>query len=222
MAAFLVDYENVSANNGLKGAEHLLPTDKLIIFYSQCCGKIRTDNMSVIQESGCRFRIHKLLRTGKNGLDFYIASECGILAQSGEKQIVIVSNDKGFNAVIDFFHTRETEQKALTEVVAASNIENGILLLHVETDRVRREKIKKNTTMLDLGAEYEKYKVHAEFRRKIEEALEGTRYEEMTDRIIALVGGENRMTHKEIYTEAMHCFGREQGREVYRLVKKTV
>ncbi|MBQ8118910.1 MAG: hypothetical protein IJ794_12850 [Lachnospiraceae bacterium] len=75
MAVFLVDYENVSANNGLKGAEFLTATDRITIFYSQCCGRIRADNMKMIRESRCRFGIHKLLKTGKNGLDFYIASE---------------------------------------------------------------------------------------------------------------------------------------------------
>ena len=41
MAAILVDYENVNGSNGLKGADALCADDTLIIFYSNCCGKIR-------------------------------------------------------------------------------------------------------------------------------------------------------------------------------------
>ena len=36
VAAILVDYENVSATDGLKGVEYLNGNDTLIIFYSQC------------------------------------------------------------------------------------------------------------------------------------------------------------------------------------------
>lgn len=56
-----------------------------------------------IKESGCEFRVIKLKGTGKNALDFYIAAECGIISERGENEIAIISNDKGFQAVIDFF-----------------------------------------------------------------------------------------------------------------------
>ena len=43
MAVVLVDYENVVAARGLKGVEYLNSGDKLFIFYSSCCKKIRAD-----------------------------------------------------------------------------------------------------------------------------------------------------------------------------------
>ena len=103
MAAILVDYENVGNVNGLRGVDVLNKGDTLIIFFSGNCGKIRTDYMQQIKESQCQFRAVKLKTAGKNGLDFYIATECGIISERGEKQIAIISNDKGFQAVIDFF-----------------------------------------------------------------------------------------------------------------------
>ena len=39
--------------------------------------------------------------------NFYITSECGVLGQGGEAQIVIVSNDMEFKAVADFFQLKE-------------------------------------------------------------------------------------------------------------------
>ena len=105
IATILVDYENVSTTDGLKGVEYLNENDTLIIFYSQCCGKIRAEYIEMIEKSKCEFRTYKLTRTGKNALDFYIAVECGILGVQGEKQISIISKDKSFGAVSDFFQT---------------------------------------------------------------------------------------------------------------------
>lgn len=51
MATILVDYENVSASDGLKGVEYLNETDTLIIFYSQCCEKIRAEYIGMIEQS---------------------------------------------------------------------------------------------------------------------------------------------------------------------------
>ena len=48
MAAILIDYENVSTTDGLKGVEYLQERDTLIIFYSQCCEKIRTEYIDMI------------------------------------------------------------------------------------------------------------------------------------------------------------------------------
>lgn len=43
MAALLIDYENVNATDGLKGVEYLNKKETLMIFYSQCCEKIRAE-----------------------------------------------------------------------------------------------------------------------------------------------------------------------------------
>lgn len=102
MPTILVDYENVNGSNGLKGVDVLDKDDTLIIFYSGSCSKIRYDYMQQIKQSGCEFRIIKLKGKGKNALDFYIAAECGIISERGERQVAIISNDKGFQAVIDF------------------------------------------------------------------------------------------------------------------------
>ena len=102
MAAFLVDYENVFAHVGLKGVEYLNGRDRLTIFYSKACQNIRKDEMEAILQSGCEFKTYKLVQTHKNGLDFYIAAEAGALVENGETQIAIISNDKGFHALLDF------------------------------------------------------------------------------------------------------------------------
>ena len=94
-----------------------------------------------IKESGCEFRVIKLKGTGKNALDFYIAAECGIISERGESEIAIISNDKGFQAVIDFFGADQNANQI--QIVKAGNIENALTLFHTPEDAERRKIIQK-------------------------------------------------------------------------------
>ena len=67
MAAILVDYENVSTTDGLKGVEYLNENDTLIIFYSQCCEKNRAEYIDMIEKSQCRDRISRIKCTRGRG-----------------------------------------------------------------------------------------------------------------------------------------------------------
>ena len=93
---FLIDFENVSTS-GLKGVEYLLPTDHVSLFYSDVCTNCTGSYLRNIGKSHCSFEAVKLLRKGKNGLDFYIASKAGEIRASGYKDaIVIVSRDNTY------------------------------------------------------------------------------------------------------------------------------
>lgn len=165
MAAILVDYENVCATDGLKGIDYLCEKDTLIIFYSQCCEKIRAEYIESIERCGCEFKIRKLVKTGKNALDFYIASECGRISQTGEKQIAIISKDKGFSAVPDYFRVNaETDN---ISVVIANNIENALMMLNEKDDSARRKVLKEKTQMIDLTAEHARIMENKLFRNKV-------------------------------------------------------
>ena len=157
MATILIDYENVFASNGLKGVDALKEDDKLIIFYSNSCGKIRKDYLQSIEISGCDFRIVKLKNPAKNALDFYIAAECGALSARGETQMAIISNDKGFQAVLDYFRINP----AMSEVclIKAGNIESALVALSSSEDADRRIRLRERSTMLDLAAEHARWMV---------------------------------------------------------------
>lgn len=219
MAAILVDYENVFAANGLKGAEYLGPQDKLYIFYSNACGKIKAEYFDQIENSGCNFRLIKLVRAGKNALDFYIAAECGILSQQGETQIVIVSNDKGYEAVLDFFKSNE-QLKSVT-LRKAANIENGIAGLDAATDAERRRLILSRTRQLDLAEEYARFSERLAIKNRIKEAFEGSEFVAAIPGVIELVEA-GQTDHKKIYTSTLHNFGRRDGLKIYSILKKVV
>ena len=220
MATILVDYENVSATDGLKGVEYLNEKDTLIIFYSQCCEKIRAEYIELIEKSQCEFKTYKLVRTGKNALDFYIAVECGILCASGETQIFIISKDKGFSAVSDFFRIRQ-EAETVT-VYAAPNVEAALLTSTSPEDAGRRGMIKEKSKPLNIEAEQARIKEHRAFVEKLVKAFEGTAYEKKTDTILRFVEGHDIKVPRLLYTGSLHEFGREDGRAIYQMLKKVV
>ena len=79
---FLIDYENVS-NPGMKGSEYLDSEDYVILFYSDAKKHVERRVLDALTSSGCTYEICKLCKTGKNALDFYIASKLGELIGSG-------------------------------------------------------------------------------------------------------------------------------------------
>lgn len=220
MPTILVDYENVNGSNGLKGVDALCADDTLIIFYSGCCGKIRYDYMQDIRESNCEFRIIKLKGTGKNALDFYIAAECGVISERGEKQIAIISNDKGFQAVIDFFSM--DQKSAKVQVVRAGNIENALVLFSGSEDIERREMLQHRKSLLDLAVECARLEERNKIKREVRDVLQGTEYEEKTVEIIDFIAAKGKKGRRALYTGSLHEFGRRDGTAIYQLIKEQI
>lgn len=220
MASVLVDYENVWGVHGLKGVEYLDSKDQLCIFYSQCCARIRAEYMDAIRATDCDFRIYKLANTGKNALDFYIASECGVLSQSGETQIIIISNDKGFKAVSDFFQVKEKVRK--TNVIIAPNIESGLMMLNSAENASRRKELQDRSKMLDIAVEHAKYEERTTVRNRLKTALLGTEYEHMTAKILTYIDYNQNAAPRQLYTGSLHLFGRKDGIAIYQILKTVV
>ncbi|MCI7738426.1 MAG: PIN domain-containing protein [Lachnospiraceae bacterium] len=222
MAILMVDYENVWGTNGLKGVEYLTSEDILYIFYSQCCEKIRAEYMEAIRNSNCDFMIYKLRKTGKNALDFYIASQVGeCCGKLQEAQIAIISNDKGFKAVADFWSLKE-ESKGKYVIVTAPTVERGILALNAASDKERRNFLMQKSQMLDLGQEHAKYLQKKAFRQKLENILSETEYEGMLEQVLEMLDEDKPIPRKMLYTGSLHSFGRKNGTKIYHLLKNVV
>ena len=217
MATILVDYENVHGCHGLKGADALNEKDTLIIFYSNSCEKIRYDAMQKIRESGCGFRVIKLKEAGKNALDFYIAAECGRISEQGEREIAIISNDKGFQAVIDFFTA--DQEAADIQIVKAGNIENALAAFQLPEDANRRGMLQQRKKLLDLAAECARIETQNKIKRDLHTILAGTAYEEKSAEIIDFVNKCQKSGKKAVYTGSLHTFGKKQGIEIYKLIR---
>ena len=143
---FLVDYENVS-KAGMKGSSFLDERDQIVIFYSEARKNAERRILEDITSSGCVFEVCKLCRTGKNALDFYIVSRLGELIGGGFSGIsVIVSNDKGFQAVRDYWGKRAGKKM---NVFLSSCIEDGIVTGNENNERTR--KLKQQRECVSIG-----------------------------------------------------------------------
>ncbi len=188
---FLVDFENVR-NLGMRGTEFLLRSDCVVLFYSDAAPAIEQRHLNNIQLAGCGFETCKLLKKRKNGLDFYIASKAGALFGAERCQnLVIVSNDSGFQAVRDYWQDRSGTKH---RVALSESIEHGILAAKENSER---ENIK--------------------LRRALEAAFEGTEYSGRLQEIQELLRPGT--SPKIIYLDSLKRFGRKAGQEVYRLLK---
>ncbi len=220
MASILVDYENVCSTNGLKGVEYLNEKDTLIIFYSQSCEKIRSEYINAIEKSGCEFKIRKLVKQGKNALDFYIASECGYISQKGETQIAIISKDKGFAAVSDYFNINSEIENIM--VVVAGNIENALMTLKAPEDSIRRRMLQEKSKPLNIAVEHARMQERMVMRRKILSAFEGTEFEEISSEIFDYAERSKGSSCKLLYTGSLHNFGRVDGTAIYKILKNVI
>lgn len=209
----LVDYENVRTN-GLEGVEYLTEDDTLIIFYSEVCNKIRSDELRKISKSKCRWEIKKLLRKGKNGLDFYIASKTGaILAADPNAYIGIVSNDNGFQAVLDYWETELTNE---VRIVMYPTI--AACLIATKEPAGRKSSIHEALKKLSIEEEYQKHLEFENMKSMLNRLFGEGDYHEMSTEIIMLLDSD--YTPKILYTTFLENYGREKGLEIYRAIKE--
>lgn len=220
MATILVDYENVQGFQGLKGVEYLCEDDHLIIFYSTACMKITKEYMDSIRESGCQFSIYKLKNARKNALDFYIATEAGRLSALGNGQIALITRDKGFDSIADFFLVNESLRN--TKLVVCESIEHGLEKLTDPEDIERRKLIRDRMQGVDLEVEYGKVLEAVAVKDKISQLLQNTEYMPMTDNIIRFFADNRSESSKKLYTGTLHEFGLKDGVAIYRLLKNVV
>lgn len=210
---FLVDYENVG-KDGLRGCEYLDGQDHMIVFYSDNRKNAERRSLDHISTSGCRFEVCKLCKTGKNALDFYIASRLGELIGGGyEGRSVIVSNDSGFGAVRDYWAKRSARRRM---ICLAANIEDGIVGGNEDNERTKY--LRRQREMLSIGGYYSAYTEKMRIRAVLEKLFAGTEYEARMDEIQNLIEGKEK-TSKIIYLNSLHLFGRKQGLEIYNKMK---
>ena len=166
MIHFMVDWENVQ-HNGLQGSQYLCKTDSITIFYSGACNRIEQGDLQNLLHSGCELQICKLVRSGKNALDFYISSRIGALFGSGyEGHVAIVSRDKGFQAVQDYWaHCVKPQRK----IVISPSLETCIAAVNEPSER--RKHIQRSLQVVNLETEFQKYHekqyVHRERRASV-------------------------------------------------------
>ena len=100
---YLIDYENTS-DTGLIGLSHLSKSDELVIFFGSNNNSISFNSLEMIHLAACHSTIEKCERSAKNYLDFRLVSYLGMrLGKEEFSSVVIVSNDMGYDAVVEFW-----------------------------------------------------------------------------------------------------------------------
>ena len=209
---FLVDFENVR-NLGMRGTEFLLRSDCVVLFYSEAAPAIEQRHLNNIQLSGCGFEICKLLKKRKNGLDFYIATKVGALFGAERCQnLVIVSNDNGFQAVREYWQDRSGTKH---RVALSESIEHGILAANENSERA--DLIRSCRKNVDIGNFYAAYQENLKLQRMLQEAFSGTAFTGRLKEIKEIL--KPGATPKVIYLDYLRHFGRKEGPEIYRILK---
>jgi hypothetical protein len=210
---FLVDYENVS-KAGMKGSSFLDERDQIVIFYSEARKNAERRILEDITSSGCVFEVCKLCRTGKNALDFYIASRLGEMIGNGYEGIsVIVSSDNGFLAVCDYWMKKALRKR---KVFLAPTIEDGIVC-GSEND-ARTKELKRLRENLSIGSYYSAYEERMRIKGILNRLFEGTAFAAMTADIQNLIE-DRKKPPKVIYLNSLKMFGRKNGLEIYHRIR---
>lgn len=212
MIHFLIDYENVNYK-GLEGIEYLEPTDSISIFYSDCCQLMEQKNIDIIWEKGCEIELVKLVSKRKNGLDFYIASKVGeLFSSNGEINIAIVSNDKGFKAVRDYWNNRlnPTSRLVINDTIASCIVSSA-------EPQTRKTPIQNAYRKLDIEQVYDTWMELKKINESMHEKFDGTEFEVIIPDIVDVV--KRSKEKKGLYLNSLKTFGRKSGLAVYRRIK---
>lgn len=209
---FLIDFENVRSN-GLRGADLLDKNDYVTLFFSSAAHSCENRYLEEIEQSGCTFDTCKLVKTGKNGLDFYIATRVGEFYGNGHNdRVAIISKDQGFCAVRDYWDVRLPSNK---KMILSPTIEKSLIASNENSERVKSLKSKLNSVDIDV------FRAKYEERKRLQEVLKQlfgtTAFVDKLDEIQELV--ENGDSKKIIYLSSLHRFGRKQGLEIYDRLK---
>lgn len=118
MNYFLVDYENVNVA-GLDGITKLSEDDVVIIFYSENAEILTFGMHKKINESKAEIKFQKVAVPEKNALDFQLCSYLGFLIRdvmSNENIYYIVSNDKGYTVLPNYWKKKGFEVKVVSNL----------------------------------------------------------------------------------------------------------
>lgn len=209
---FLIDYENVQ-NNGMRGTEHLLPTDHVTVFYSSAAPNMETQYLMGIKSSGCAFEVCKLVKPHKNALDFYIATRTGAIFGTGYSGCVaIISRDEGFQSVRDYWTSCAVPPR---RVVLNESIERGIISANEPNERTRLIHAKLKT--MDIGNFFSAYEEAQKLNKLLAETFAGTEFAARTGEMADIL--KSGKTPKVIYLDTLRRFGRKDGLAIYKKLK---
>ena len=98
----ILAYVNIGSL-GLTGIDKITSKDTVCLFYSEKAHTIDLEAIEMFKNTKATIKYIKVKKTAPNYADFQIATLTGIiLGKNSEEKVAIISNDKGYVAVIDY------------------------------------------------------------------------------------------------------------------------
>lgn len=150
MSTYLIDFENVKSG-GLAGIEHIRKEDSVHLFWSARENKITIEMMELIRSSESEIVMHKAVTGERDALDHQLCSYLGFLAGGrGETDFVIVSNDKAYDHLIEFWRKMNDR----IHIQRVSEISRAVETVHVpetaaETAQMRTDVTETETVRME-------------------------------------------------------------------------
>jgi hypothetical protein len=126
MATYLIDYENVH-KSGLAGINNLFESDSVIVFVGNKTNDVPIETVIAMLNTPAQVKIKKMKKTADNYLDFQLAT-ClgGLVVSGGDREFFIISNDRDFDAVVDYWKHNKASvkiacRKAISPAVTAES-----------------------------------------------------------------------------------------------------
>lgn len=131
MSLYLIDFENVRSD-GMAGIENLQEQDQVFIFYSEHAGSLTFDMHQRLMQSKAKIYYVEIETGSKNALDFQLVSYLGyMLREQPDIAYRIVSRDRGFEVVAQFWRKRELDVR-LSRSIEASGISQASIAQNAE------------------------------------------------------------------------------------------
>lgn len=113
---YLIDYENVH-QAGFEGIEKLTENDNLVIFYTTNAETLTFSLYEKLVSCKADIQLYKVQCGGKNALDFQLATFLGyILGNNSDTDCHIISNDKGYEYIRNFWKERNIKIKISSDI----------------------------------------------------------------------------------------------------------
>ncbi len=207
---YLVDTENVGfAWKHL--LEHINSTDKIILFYTENTPYLSYLDLAYLQTLCDRFILEKCY-TGKNALDFQLISYMGYHMKSSPKsQFIIISNDSGYDSVIQYWLDKERNITRMT----SNDMESLSIEKKIEPSPTTTEVSNDSTTQITKVFDPQSKNTDT----SIEIALEDSCTKEDIRWILLMLTKHSLAELQKIHRALTQRFGNTDGTTRYRIIK---
>lgn len=229
MSIYLVDYENVSLA-GLEGIEKLSDSEKVYIFYGNSAGSISFEMHAKIAQTRAQVRYLKTERSGKNYLDFQLATLGGYLvAMTKETEFIIVSRDTGFESVVDFWNQPSCATRPGCHFKRQERISGSCSSEENTKERAAKKKAVKESekrTQEEKAPEKQKNKQKAELQKPKTKAKENAKQkkkpevkEQKTEKVQSKLEERYKKEIRELVRE--ECHSPQDYSMIYKIIIRT-